>query len=120
MGIDDGELDWKVIAIAASDEKASEINDVDDIEKYYPGTVSGIREWFRWYKSPTASPPTASTRRSLTARSTPASSGCPRRWRKHTHKRDNRKITPCQASRGKHGLPCVRGRAGGTQRVGSG
>ncbi|KAL1507061.1 hypothetical protein AB1Y20_007923 [Prymnesium parvum] len=54
--IDDGELDWKVIAIAASDEHADKINDVDDIEKYYPGTVSGIREWFRWYKTPDGKP----------------------------------------------------------------
>ena len=46
--IDDGELDWKLIAIAANDEHAASINDVDDIEKFYPGTVSGIREWFRW------------------------------------------------------------------------
>mmetsp|Transcript_72855 Transcript_72855/g.133234 ORF Transcript_72855/g.133234 Transcript_72855/m.133234 type:complete len:304 (-) Transcript_72855:307-1218(-) len=54
--IDDGELDWKVIAINAKDEKAGEINDVDDIEKFYPGTVSGIREWFRWYKTPDGKP----------------------------------------------------------------
>jgi len=54
--IDDGELDWKVIAINAADEHASAINDVGDIEKFYPGTVSGIREWFRWYKTPDGKP----------------------------------------------------------------
>ena len=54
--IDDGELDWKVIAIKASDEHAGSINDVEDIEKFYPGTVSGIREWFRWYKTRMTSP----------------------------------------------------------------
>merc|ERR1712083_562523 len=54
--IDDGELDWKLIAISASDEHADKINDIDDIEKYYPGTVSGIREWFRWYKTPDGKP----------------------------------------------------------------
>ncbi len=54
--IDDGELDWKVIAINAGDEHASKINDVGDIEKFYPGTVSGIREWFRWYKTPDGKP----------------------------------------------------------------
>ena len=54
--IDDGELDWKVIAIAATDEHVNDINDVGDIEKYYPGTVSGIREWFRWYKTPDDKP----------------------------------------------------------------
>jgi len=54
--IDDGELDWKVIALNAADEHAASINDVDDIEKFYPGTVSGIREWFRWYKTPDDKP----------------------------------------------------------------
>merc|ERR1719313_2805960 len=54
--IDDGELDWKLIAIAATDAHAADINDVDDIEKFYPGTVSGIREWFRWYKTPDDKP----------------------------------------------------------------
>jgi inorganic pyrophosphatase len=54
--IDDGELDWKVIAISASDEHAGKINDVDDIEAFYPGTVAGIREWFRWYKTPDGKP----------------------------------------------------------------
>merc|ERR1719217_1629842 len=42
--IDDGELDWKVIAVNAADEHADAMNDVEDIEKFYPGTVSGIRE----------------------------------------------------------------------------
>merc|ERR1711988_1544251 len=54
--IDGGELDWKVIAISASDEHADKINDVDDIEEFYPGTVSGVREWFRWYKTPDDKP----------------------------------------------------------------
>ena len=54
--IDDGELDWKIIAINSADEHAASINDVDDIEKFYPGTVSGIREWFRWYKTPDDKP----------------------------------------------------------------
>merc|ERR1719440_2354395 len=54
--IDDGELDWKVIAISASDEHADKINDVDDIEAFYPGTVAGVREWFRWYKTPDGKP----------------------------------------------------------------
>merc|ERR1712087_180200 len=54
--IDDGELDWKLIAISACDEHAAEINDINDIERFYPGTVSGIREWFRWYKTPDGKP----------------------------------------------------------------
>lgn len=31
--IDDGELDWKIIAIAVDDPKASLVNDVADVEK---------------------------------------------------------------------------------------
>merc|ERR1719311_2022784 len=36
FGDDDPELDWKVIAINFADEHAAAINDVDDIEKFYP------------------------------------------------------------------------------------
>ena len=31
--IDDGELDWKVIAINTDDPKASSVNDVEDVER---------------------------------------------------------------------------------------
>lgn len=39
--IDDGELDWKVIAINVDDAMASQLNDVDDVETKLPGVVSG-------------------------------------------------------------------------------
>jgi inorganic pyrophosphatase len=54
--IDDGELDWKVIAIQTGDKLASELNDIQDVETKCPGTISGIREWFRWYKTPDGKP----------------------------------------------------------------
>ena len=54
--IDDGELDWKVIAINSEDPLASSLNDINDVESKLPGTVSGIREWFRWYKTPDDKP----------------------------------------------------------------
>mmetsp|Transcript_25726 Transcript_25726/g.60026 ORF Transcript_25726/g.60026 Transcript_25726/m.60026 type:complete len:324 (-) Transcript_25726:152-1123(-) len=54
--IDDGELDWKVIAISVDDPLAEEIKDVFDIDDKMPGVVSGIREWFRWYKTPDGKP----------------------------------------------------------------
>lgn len=31
--IDDGELDWKVVAIRSDDPKASSVNDVEDVER---------------------------------------------------------------------------------------
>jgi len=54
--IDDGELDWKVIAISKNDKLASELNDIADVEAKCPGVISGIREWFRWYKTPDGKP----------------------------------------------------------------
>ena len=54
--IDDGELDWKVIAINSADEMATQLNDIADVEAKMPGVVSGIREWFRWYKTPDNKP----------------------------------------------------------------
>lgn len=39
--IDDGELDWKVIAIHSQDELAPKLNDICDVEQYCPGVVSG-------------------------------------------------------------------------------
>jgi inorganic pyrophosphatase len=54
--IDDGELDWKVIAISKNDALAAELNDIGDVEAKCPGTISGIREWFRWYKTPDNKP----------------------------------------------------------------
>jgi len=51
--IDDGELDWKVLAIQTDDPLAVEYNDIDDV----PAAVKdGIREWFRWYKTPDDKP----------------------------------------------------------------
>lgn len=55
--IDEGEADWKVVTIDAEDKWAPFLNDVDDVEKLLPGTLSAIREWFRTYKIPDGKPP---------------------------------------------------------------
>lgn len=39
--IDDGELDWKVIAIKSDDPLAAQLNDITDVETKLHGTVSG-------------------------------------------------------------------------------
>lgn len=54
--IDDGELDWKVIAIRSDDPMAAKLNDVDDVEKNMPGVLEKIRVWFRDYKTPDGKP----------------------------------------------------------------
>lgn len=51
--IDDGELDWKVIAISTDDPDAGKYNDIGDVPD---SVISGIREWFRWYKTPDGKP----------------------------------------------------------------
>jgi inorganic pyrophosphatase len=57
--LDDGEVDWKVIAIREDDPKASAVNDVDDVEREFPGELNRIMEWFRDYKIPDGKPANA-------------------------------------------------------------
>lgn len=40
----------QIIAIDVNDRWASELNDIDDVERLLPGTLDTIREWFRTYK----------------------------------------------------------------------
>ena len=47
----------QVVAIDAEDRWAPELNDVEDVERLIPGTISLIREWFRTYKIPDGKPP---------------------------------------------------------------
>eukprot|EP00200_Dunaliella_tertiolecta_P006552 CAMPEP_0202347896 /NCGR_PEP_ID=MMETSP1126-20121109/6066_1 /ASSEMBLY_ACC=CAM_ASM_000457 /TAXON_ID=3047 /ORGANISM="Dunaliella tertiolecta, Strain CCMP1320" /LENGTH=286 /DNA_ID=CAMNT_0048939521 /DNA_START=28 /DNA_END=888 /DNA_ORIENTATION=+ len=54
--IDDGELDWKVIAISLDDPKAEMVNDVADVEKHFPGELEKVLTWFRDYKIPDGKP----------------------------------------------------------------
>ncbi|GER43285.1 inorganic pyrophosphatase [Striga asiatica] len=54
--IDEGELDWKIVAISLDDPRASLVNDVDDVDKHFPGTLTAIRDWFRDYKIPDGKP----------------------------------------------------------------
>lgn len=54
--IDDGELDWKVVAISVDDPMAAKLNDVEDIEREMPGELNKIMEWFRDYKIPDGKP----------------------------------------------------------------
>ena len=55
--IDEGETDWKVIAIDINDPLASKLNDVEDIRKTMPGLLEATRDWFRTYKMPGGAPP---------------------------------------------------------------
>jgi inorganic pyrophosphatase len=54
--IDDGEVDWKIIAIRMDDELAPLIHDVADLEHVLPGELDRIRTWLRDYKIPDGKP----------------------------------------------------------------
>jgi inorganic pyrophosphatase len=54
--IDEGETDWKVIAIDINDPKAAELNDIGDVDKVFPGLISATNEWFKIYKIPAGKP----------------------------------------------------------------
>jgi len=55
--IDEGETDWKMLAIDVTDELADKINDIEDIETHMPGFLAATVEWFKIYKMPDGKPP---------------------------------------------------------------
>ncbi|ODV77431.1 inorganic pyrophosphatase, partial [Suhomyces tanzawaensis NRRL Y-17324] len=54
--IDDGELDWKVIAINVEDPLSQELFDIHDLYVKCPGLLETTRQWFRDYKLPDGKP----------------------------------------------------------------
>ncbi|XP_061534459.1 inorganic pyrophosphatase 2, mitochondrial [Phycodurus eques] len=50
--IDEGEMDWKVMAINSEDPDAKNLNDLDDVRKSRPGHLEATVDWFRKYKVP--------------------------------------------------------------------
>jgi len=54
--IDEGETDWKIVAIDVTDPLAHQLNDIKDLESHMPGFLAATREWFKIYKMPTGKP----------------------------------------------------------------
>ncbi|XP_039324455.1 inorganic pyrophosphatase 2, mitochondrial isoform X2 [Saimiri boliviensis] len=54
--IDEGETDWKLIAINVNDPEASKFHDIDDVKKFKPGYLEATLNWFRLYKVPDGKP----------------------------------------------------------------
>ncbi|CAL5872357.1 uncharacterized protein PFLUO_LOCUS6621 [Penicillium psychrofluorescens] len=50
--IDEGETDWKVVAVDATNPLAGRLNDISDVETHMPGYLETMQEWFRLYKVP--------------------------------------------------------------------
>jgi len=54
--IDEGETDWKVMAVDVKDPLAENLNDINDVEKVCPGLLAATVEWFKIYKMPDGKP----------------------------------------------------------------
>ncbi|KAG5285892.1 hypothetical protein AALO_G00008650 [Alosa alosa] len=54
--IDEGETDWKIIAINAEDPDAPELNSISDVRKKKPGHLEATVDWFKKYKVPDGKP----------------------------------------------------------------
>lgn len=48
--IDEGELDWKILALRVEDPRTKSIRTVKDLERSIPGCIDRVRTWFRTYK----------------------------------------------------------------------
>jgi len=54
--LDEGETDWKVVAIDVKDPLAPQLSDINDVEKLMPGFLRATVEWFKYYKVPDGKP----------------------------------------------------------------
>ncbi|XP_009473136.1 PREDICTED: inorganic pyrophosphatase 2, mitochondrial [Nipponia nippon] len=54
--VDEGETDWKIIAISVDDPEAQKIHDIEDVKKHKPGYLEATVDWFRLYKVPDGKP----------------------------------------------------------------
>lgn len=54
--IDEGETDWKIITIDVNDPLAEKMNDITDVDKFFPGLLRATVEWFKIYKIPDGKP----------------------------------------------------------------
>lgn len=54
--LDDGETDWKIVAVDAADPLAPKLHDIEDVERECPGLLDETRKWFRVYKVPDGKP----------------------------------------------------------------
>ncbi|XP_034040141.1 inorganic pyrophosphatase [Thalassophryne amazonica] len=54
--IDEGETDWKVIAINVDDPEAQDFNNISDVQRLKPGYLEATVNWFRMYKVPDGKP----------------------------------------------------------------
>jgi len=54
--IDEGETDWKVVAINMEDANIKNYSNINDVERMKPGLLKRTVEWFKYYKVPDGKP----------------------------------------------------------------
>jgi len=54
--IDEGETDWKVLAVAAGNPLFDQLNCLQDVDRLLPGFHDTVRDWFKNYKTTDGKP----------------------------------------------------------------
>ncbi|KAI8333164.1 inorganic pyrophosphatase [Chlamydoabsidia padenii] len=54
--LDEGETDWKLIAIDIKDPMADVVNDIEDVKTHFPELIRATHHWFQIYKMPDGKP----------------------------------------------------------------
>ncbi|KAL1979208.1 hypothetical protein VTN96DRAFT_6511 [Rasamsonia emersonii] len=54
--LDQGETDWKVIAIDVTDPLAEKLEHIADVDRHMPGFLDSMKYWFSVYKVPEGKP----------------------------------------------------------------
>lgn len=55
--LDQGQTDWKIIAVDTYDPLHSKLGDISDVETHLPGFLEKLKEWYCLYKIPEGKPP---------------------------------------------------------------
>lgn len=55
--LDEGETDWKVIAIDVADPLSEKLIDINDVENHRPGFLESLKTWYCNYKVPDGNDP---------------------------------------------------------------
>lgn len=50
--LDEGETDWKIVAVDVDDPIANELSEICDVERVFPEFLDSLKDWYRRYKVP--------------------------------------------------------------------
>lgn len=55
--LDQGQTDWKIIAVDVNDSLSSKLTDISDVEVHLPDFLGKLKDWYCLYKIPEGKPP---------------------------------------------------------------